>query len=261
MASELFAGTSAGTLRSLAAAFRGGQLGAAPSAFSIERVGPCPESTVRDLLRLSGEGHSAAQLALLLELHAEKAELRASAVTADFVWTGPEGGGSRSRDTVVVLGELFSRAERDVLVSTFVVQQAAAVFAPLAARVDAVPTLRARIFLHVARRPRDTVQDSEILREFADRLAAEWPGLRHPEVYYDPRGLSSDSAERATWHAKCVVVDDHLTFVTSANFTEWAQQRNVEAGVLVTGRQFTQQVRQQFDRLVEARLVRRLPGF
>ena len=42
-------------------------------------------------------------------------------------------------------------------------------------------------------------------------------------------GLSLDPRERATWHAKVVVIDASTSFVTSANFTEWAQERNVEA--------------------------------
>ena len=63
-----------------------------------------------------------------------------------------------------------------------------------------------------------------------------------------------------SWHAKCVVVDDDVAFVTSANFTEWAQQRNVEAGVLVRNSHFARQLRAQFDGLVQAKAVRRVPG-
>jgi phosphatidylserine/phosphatidylglycerophosphate/cardiolipin synthase-like enzyme len=49
--------------------------------------------------------------------------------------------------------------------------------------------------------------------------------------------------------------------ITSANFTEWAHQRNVEAGVLIRNREFVRQLRQQFESLIEEKLVRRLPGF
>jgi phosphatidylserine/phosphatidylglycerophosphate/cardiolipin synthase-like enzyme len=49
--------------------------------------------------------------------------------------------------------------------------------------------------------------------------------------------------------------------LTSANFTEWAQDRNVGAGVLVRDRHFTAQLRAQFDGLVQGRQVARLPGF
>ena len=63
------------------------------------------------------------------------------------------------------------------------------------------------------------------------------------------------------WHAKCVIADDDYAFITSANFTEWAQQRNVEGGVLIRDRHFAGQLRQQFDGLVLSKQVRRLPGF
>jgi phosphatidylserine/phosphatidylglycerophosphate/cardiolipin synthase-like enzyme len=73
--------------------------------------------------------------------------------------------------------------------------------------------------------------------------------------------LDTNSAERATWHAKVVVVDDETAFVTSANFTEWAHQRNVEAGVLIRNPQFARQLRQQFEGLVQSRAVLEVPGF
>jgi phosphatidylserine/phosphatidylglycerophosphate/cardiolipin synthase-like enzyme len=57
------------------------------------------------------------------------------------------------------------------------------------------------------------------------------------------------------------LVDDELALVTSANFTEWAHQRNVEAGVLLRNRHFAGQLLQQFEGLIQAKQVRRLPGF
>jgi phosphatidylserine/phosphatidylglycerophosphate/cardiolipin synthase-like enzyme len=56
-------------------------------------------------------------------------------------------------------------------------------------------------------------------------------------------------------------VDDEVAFVTSANFTGWARERNVEAGVLVRNRHFSLQLRSQFDALVSGGIVRRLPRF
>lgn len=70
-----------------------------------------------------------------------------------------------------------------------------------------------------------------------------------------------DPDSRASWHAKCVVVDDEVAFITSANFTDWAQERNVEAGALIRSRAFATQLRLQFDALVHIKAVKRLPGF
>jgi phosphatidylserine/phosphatidylglycerophosphate/cardiolipin synthase-like enzyme len=35
-------------------------------------------------------------------------------------------------------------------------------------------------------------------------------------------------------HAKCVIADQRQALITSANFTEAAQKRNIEVGLLVT---------------------------
>jgi len=255
-------GVSASTLRTLAAALQSGRLAPPLNEFSLSKIAPCPASFLSELQQLLAEGLALAHLSLLLESAAVAAEARlVDSSSAELVWTGPESAVAHSRDTAVVVEELFSMAQKSVLVSTFVIQQGRKVFGALSARRDAVPDLVVRLFVHVNRPWRDTREDSEILREHAEVLRKEWPGERWPEVYYDPRTLSVDAEVRASWHAKCVLVDDEVSFVTSANFTEWAQQRNVEAGVLVRSPHFTRQFRAQFDGLVRAKLVRRLPGF
>lgn len=256
-------GVSSATLRTIAVAVQCGQVAAPVSAFALTRVAPCPPALATAVARLSSEGMSAQHLALLLHTAADVGDAKLSLEKAvELVWTGPESGNLRSRETPAVVNELFSRATRSVLVSTFVIQSGRVLFATLSDRLDAIPELAVRLFVNVPRKSCDTRDDSEILRGFAVRLGAEWPGMRRrPEVFYDPRTLSAKEDERASWHAKCVLVDDQVSFVTSANFTEWAQQRNVEAGVMIHDAQFTRRLRAQFDALVESKAVRHLPGF
>jgi phosphatidylserine/phosphatidylglycerophosphate/cardiolipin synthase-like enzyme len=255
-------GVSAATLRKLASAFRAGQLVSPLTPFSLATVTACPAALARDLQRLSREAMSSAHLALLLDVAAEAVEARMLRdAAAELVWSGPEAPQAHSRDTRVVVDELFSSAQRSVLVSTYVVHHPDRIFAALGARLDAVPTMVARVFLNVERRSGDTRLENGLLYAFATDLASKWPGARRPEVYYDPRGLSTDPQVRASWHAKCVLVDDEVAFVTSANFTEWAQDRNVEAGALIRSHQFAIQLRRQMESLIESKQVRRLPGF
>ena len=257
-----FTGESATTLRACAAALRSGQLTPPLSRMALARVAHGSEAFGATLLRLDFESLAPVHMALLLEVAADAADARMSGtMSADLVWTGPEGGASHSRDTSVVVEELFANAQRQVLVSSFVVKQGKVVFKRLATRMEEIPGLRVRLFLHIARKPKDTRDESELLREFASRFKQHWPWATRPEIYYDPRTVSIGSVDTATWHAKCVVVDDELAFVTSANFTEWAQQRNVEVGVLIRNRHFAGQLLQQFDGLIQSKQVRRLPGF
>jgi phosphatidylserine/phosphatidylglycerophosphate/cardiolipin synthase-like enzyme len=91
------------------------------------------------------------------------------------------------------------------------------------------------MFLNVKRPSGDTSTDGEIIAAFAYRFRAEhWPTDRAlPEIYFDPRSLVIEGKRRAVLHAKCIVVDGRVAFVSSANFTEAAQERNIEVGVLV----------------------------
>jgi phosphatidylserine/phosphatidylglycerophosphate/cardiolipin synthase-like enzyme len=57
-----------------------------------------------------------------------------------------------------------------------------------------------------------------------------WPWPTLPTLYYDPRSLETGDT-RASLHAKCVIVDRERALVTSANFTDAAQRKNVEVGV------------------------------
>jgi phosphatidylserine/phosphatidylglycerophosphate/cardiolipin synthase-like enzyme len=254
-------GVSAATLRLLASACRSGQLATPLTVFGVSKVASSCAALAADLERLNGEGMSPLHIALLLDVAAAAVEARFEReAAAELVWSGPQTEYARSRDTRVVLDDLFSSAKRSVLVSTYIFQHPERVFGALAAKLDAASDVTARIFLNVERKPGDTRLDSGLLHEFAGSLA-KWPGARRPDVYYDPRGISMDSDLRASWHAKCVVVDDEVAFITSANFTDWAQERNVEAGALIRSRSFATQLRIQFDSLMRVGGVKRLPGF
>ena len=141
---KVLEGASAGTLRAIGAALRNGQLGSLLSPLAIARVAPsCSETLAHELIRLSGEGMQASHLALLVDTMATAVEERL-ANCAELVWTGPESSVSRSRDTAVVVAELFRAAARSVLVSTFVVQQPETVFRALAERMEEVPASACR---------------------------------------------------------------------------------------------------------------------
>jgi phosphatidylserine/phosphatidylglycerophosphate/cardiolipin synthase-like enzyme len=184
---------------------------------------------------------------------------RSEGVAVDLVWSGPEGAQASSRDTGVVVPELFAAARHSVLVAGFAIRQGDKVFATLARNMDANPALDVRIFTNVQRPWKDTRSDAEIVRAFADDFRTrQWPGRRMPRVLYDPRALVSAAGPRSCLHAKCLIVDDARTLITSANFTEAAMDRNIEAGVLIEGAGFAHRLRAQFDALERAQQVRSL---
>jgi phosphatidylserine/phosphatidylglycerophosphate/cardiolipin synthase-like enzyme len=77
-------------------------------------------------------------------------------------------------------------------------------------------------------------------------------------VFYDPRSLARDAAQRSSLHAKCVVIDRRVAFVSSANFTEAAQVRNIEVGALIESSHFAGRLVEHFEGLADAGLLWRL---
>ena len=98
-----------------------------------------------------------------------------------------------------------------------------------------------------------------MVRRFADRFwKTEWPGSSHPSVFYDPRALDLEGPG-GVLHAKAIVADDESVFVTSANLTEAALDRNIELGVLVRDRAFALTICGYFRNLIDRDLLKPLP--
>ena len=194
-------------------------------------------------------------------LRAFAAGRQAGGVSApiEVVVSGPDTAAA-ARDTGVVVRQLFDRARTRALAVGFAVHQGKSVFQALARRLDTVESLEATLCIDVRRRRGDTALDSEVVRRFAENfIDNEWPGTRLPRVYYDPRSLASTGRTASALHAKCVVVNGREALVTSANFTEAAQERNIELGLLVDVPAAASRIEEHFRSLIRTRRLERLP--
>jgi phosphatidylserine/phosphatidylglycerophosphate/cardiolipin synthase-like enzyme len=249
-----------GDLDALAGALRTGRLRGPFTPVSVVPYSPPDHAGIIAawMQGLHEEGMRPQHLALLAETVARtRASLRQAADTVDLVWTGPETLGVANRDTGVVVRELFGSAEFEVVVAGFAVHQGREVFKRLADRMEERPGLRVMLFLDVQRALGDTSLPEELLLRFADRFRRhEWPGARLPELYYDPRSLTPDAGKRSSLHAKCVVVDQRVALVTSANFTEAAQTRNIEVGALIYSERFAARLAAHFKTLADVGLLK-----
>ncbi len=257
-------GLSASDLRTLAEVLRMGRLSPPFSAVGIQRY--CPNgdaaSIASTIQRLSDEGATSASIASMLELLATgKGSSQGIDDAVVLVWTGPDVQEAPSRDTPVVVRELFAKAQEHVLVAGYAVYQGKEVFRVLAERMDENPELEVEMFLDVKRARKDTTVPEDILRRFAQRFRTkEWPGERMPDIYYDPRALEMDSGKKSSLHAKCAVIDRAVAFVSSANFTEAAQIRNIEVGALIKSPSFAARLVHHFQALAAANILHPIPG-
>ncbi len=213
------------------------------------------------LAKMNAEGLKPQHMALVFEsaamTHQRLADTREK---LELVWTGPNAGNSHERDTGVVVRELFSTAQRDVLIACFAIYQGESLFQILAERMDSNPDLRVRMFLNIQRGWSDTAESSELVRRYAaDFKAKHWSGKRLPEIFYDPRALSTDTKQRANLHAKSVVIDGQTSFVSSANLTEAAQLRNIELGVVIQSKSIATKICEYFDAMLHVGALLPLP--
>lgn len=205
------------------------------------------EELAASLNDLASEGFNPRQAARLLrELVEERKACEARAPGVELVWTGPESVASTSRDTFVVVRELFEMAQQSVLISGYAIYNGRHIFEPLLRRLKEGASLRVRLFLNIGR---DAERPGQELETFARKFRQHhWEGPPWPEVYYDPRGLQGEA--NAVLHAKCIVVDERTALVTSANLTDAAQQSNIEAGTLVKSSTFARHLEHHFETLV-----------
>jgi phosphatidylserine/phosphatidylglycerophosphate/cardiolipin synthase-like enzyme len=167
--------------------------------------------------------------------------------------------GLHARDTRRVYEELLVSAERSVWVSTYAFFDGPRAFEVLARRMDAKLELRVMLLLNIQRKRGDNTAAEQLVRRFADRFwKIDWPGAARPGVYYDPRALEPDGPG-GVLHAKGVIADDEIVFVTSANLTEAAFDRNFELGLLVRDHALALSVSSHFRGLIDRGLLRPLP--
>lgn len=217
-------------------------------------------------LRAAGFGEHAADLSAALGgldrrgalavVRVALAEREQRARTAlELVWTGPLIPQAAHRDTGVVMRQLFARAQREVLIGGFRFDAGADLFEPLhvAMRDRGVAV---DVFLDIeGHAPSAAGGEAHAKARIAEFYAHNWPfeGPK-PTVFYDPR-TAVPGPPWVSLHAKCVVVDARWTLVTSANFTDRAQTRNIELGVLIEDGAFARTVVTQWRALVSARRV------
>ena len=75
---------------------------------------------------------------------------------------------------------------------------------------------------------------------------------------YEWDKTAAGAAHTASVHAKCAVADGTVAFVTSANVSDAAMERNMELGVLLRGGQLPGQLDRHLAALVTTKNLREL---
>lgn len=258
---DIILGLNDSDLVAMASALRSGRLESPPSTLALAHLIGATEAAlaVSALNSWAARGLNREQIAWALDLALQARRKRPRVEdNVELVVTGPETAGILMRDTAAAVHEMFSRAEISVTVVGYAVHKGQQVFKALAERMRVKPSLRVRMLLDI-QRGHDRGPSKHLVAKFLQRFTTvEWPtDSAWPEVYYYPPSLESSGDNKSSLHAKCVIVDEQVAFVSSANFTQAAHERNIEVGVTVRSSTVAGFLSKHFDRLlVDGVLVR-----
>jgi len=258
---DVFGRLTLSTLADLALSLRQGALHSGISSRPLEQIAGADQSEeiAEFLSELVAQGWRTEQMAVLFDVvHETRATTPRPEKLLDLVISGPEVNGVPTRDTLAVMQSLIADAQREVILIGYAVHNGRKLFAPLARRMEGDPSLDVWICLNLFRDVNNSDSAAATVERFMQRFYEEnWPWEVRPRIYYDTRGIKDESTQ-ASLHAKCLICDRERALISSANFTEAAQKRNIEAGILVSHPATVGRLAGYFDGLKQAGVLKKM---
>lgn len=177
------------------------------------------------------------------------AVLRENRGAVELVWTGPSTGQVPVRHTEQVLCEVIEAAKRRLFLVSFVAYEIDSIIRALRGAIGRqvqIDALFESSSVHGGRVTHDSVK--ALKRVLPSMNVYAWSSDKKPLL-----GKLSGAV-----HAKCAVADGELAFITSANLTAAAMERNMELGVLVRGGSVPDQLHKHLDALLTTEIISRL---
>ncbi len=167
------------------------------------------------------------EIAAALFAAAQAAKLVSLNEAVELVWTGPKTGLIPTRNTEQVILEVIDRSESELFLVSYVFYNAPSIIECLNKAITR--GVRVRILLESSSEHGGTIR--------GDSIQAMANLVQDAVIYvWDSEAKAfGDTHLSAAVHAKCAVADGDLAFITSANLTSAALERNMELGVLLRG--------------------------
>ena len=161
----------------------------------------------------------------------------------EFVWTGPTTPFVATRRTEQVLLDLIERAAQELFIVSFVAYDVPSV---IAAITDAIARgVDTRILVEAS-----VSQGGSLLVDPVATMKKAVPAAR---LYVWTDRIHPFTNGRV--HAKLAVADTVSAFLTSANLTGHALEKNMEAGILLTGGDIPHRLRDHLHALIQTKAI------
>lgn len=180
-----------------------------------------------------------------LKASAETAGLKEKQESLDLVWTGPNTGLVPCRHTEQVLLEVISSATQRIFLVSFVGFNIPSIQNAL--NEVAASGVRVCILLESSKQHGGQL-DVDSIHEYKDSIPKA-------KIYAWQHQQSSKSRWNGVVHAKCAVSDGLLAFITSANLSKAAMDRNMELGVMIRGGSIPDRLDKHLTALIKTNIV------
>ncbi len=198
----------------------------------------------------AGEMSSQAVCAALMTA-AESEKVHRDHQSIELVWTGPDAGVVPLRRTEQALLQVIESATQKITIVSYAVYNIDRVSKAL---IDAANRgVKSAVIIETPDR-NEGQNNYNTLKALGPSVASQC------DVYLWPiENRTRDvSGKPGILHVKCAVADSRTLFISSANLTEYAFTVNMELGLLITGGAQPVQVENQFDRMIQNRILVKL---
>lgn len=190
------------------------------------------------------------ELAAALRGASATAALHERRGSVEMVWTGPSMGMVPVRHTEQVLCEVIESARNRLFIVSFVAYEVTSITNALQ---DAVGRrVQVNVLLESS-----TEQGGKVTVDSVRTMKDAVPSA-NVYVWHVGTGKKAVASATGSVHAKCAVSDGKLAFITSANLSTAAMERNMELGVLVRGGHLPDELHSHLEALVATETVERV---
>lgn len=181
------------------------------------------------------------ELAAALRSASNTARLATKREAVELVWSGPSTGLVPVRHTEQVLCQVIQLATKRLFIVSFVAYEIVSIISALNEAVER--NVKIDVLLESSTAHGGTVT--------TDSIKTMRNAVSNADYYiWSPdTGQPGARPANASVHAKCIVADANVAFITSANLSISAMERNMELGVLVRGGTLPESLHRHLDAL------------
>ena len=186
---------------------------------------------------------NAGELAAMLLASSNAIKQIAAEQSIDLVWTGPTTPFVSTRLTEQALLDVITAAQKELFITSFVTYDVAIILNSLNEACNRGVVVSILL---------------ELSHDQGGKVSIDGIGRMKTIV---PQALlyswqdKTDVFINGSVHAKVAVADEHICFITSANLTGNAMEKNMEAGVLITGGEIPKLMHNHLRSLVDVKII------